>query len=361
MAQTSRGALQTLINSTIYTNVTNDITGDEVNDVCTDLNDSGVNWVTDVETTLSNSNTKVPTSAAVLANKPVSTVSLATFNALVAGNNLKTGSAYIVQAAYTDPVWSYSWTVLVIAASGNTIELFAWAYAPTFVNEFVSVNTNADFSSWVFLETKGTLMAIDATQADNYNTSALTVFAPNTRVMINMTDVLGSSTNFEGIVWRTGDTISPIAKKYTQTELCGEFYFCDFANDVAYPSSPFNLGTTVSSANILAGGEFPLLAAPPAGYYWTVLAAQFKYNYGTTTYTGGAVIAIKADTATLQICDTASGLSSTQSVIGQFRFISPAIDDVQFVAADDLVLDVTAGAAGDGDVDVKVTVQLVAL
>jgi hypothetical protein len=117
----------------------------------------------------------------------------------------------------------------------------------------------------------------------------------------------------------------------------------------------------VSSANILAGGEFPLLAAPPAGYYWTVLAAQFKYNYGTTTYTGGAVIAIKADTATLQICDTASGLSSTQSVIGQFRFTSPAIDDTQFVAADDLVLDVTAGAAGDGDVDVYVTVQLVAL
>jgi hypothetical protein len=361
MAQTSRGALQTLINSTIYTNVTNDITGDEVNDVCTDLNDSAVNWVTDVETTLSNSNTKIPTSAAVLANKPISTVSLATFAALVAGNNLKTGSAYIVQAAYTDPVWSYSWTVLVIAASGNTVELFAWAYAPTFVNEFVSVNTNADFSSWVFLETKGQLMEIDAAQADNYNTLSLTVFAQNMRVIINMDNYDGNAIKLEGILYRN-DIISDAAKIFFDASmLVGSFYYCDFANNIAYPSSPFNISKTVLSADILAGGEFPLLPAPPAGCYWTVLAAQFVYNYGTTTYTGGPVIAIKADTATLQICDTANGLSSTQFVIGQFRFTSPAIDDVQFVAADPLVIDVTSGAAGDGVVDVNVTVQLVAL
>ena len=204
-------------------------------------------------------------------------------------------------------------------------------------------------------------MAIDATQADNYNTSALTVFAPNMRVIINMDDYNASPIRLEGIVWRTNDQISPIAKIYTDGDFVGSFYYCDFANNIAYPSSPFNISANVSSADILAGGEFPLIPAAPAGYYWTVLAAQFKYNYGTTTYTGGAVIAIKADTATLQICDTASGLSSTQSVIGQFRFTSPAIDDVQFVAADDLVLDVTAGAAGDGDVDVRVTVQLVAL
>lgn len=65
MTQISRAALQTLINSTIYTNVTNDISGDDVNDVCTDINDSSVNWVTDVENTLTNTSTKVPTSAAI--------------------------------------------------------------------------------------------------------------------------------------------------------------------------------------------------------------------------------------------------------------------------------------------------------
>lgn len=67
MTQISRAALQTLINSTIYTNLTNDITGDDVNDVCTDINDSSVNWVTDVENTLTNTSTKVPTSAAIAA------------------------------------------------------------------------------------------------------------------------------------------------------------------------------------------------------------------------------------------------------------------------------------------------------
>lgn len=361
MAQISRGALQTLINSTIYTNVTNDITGDEVNDVCTDLNDSAVNWVTDVETTLSNSNTKVPTSAAVLANKPISTVSLATFTALVAGNNLKTGSAYIVQAAYTDPVWSYSWTVLVIAASGNTVEPFAWAYAPIFVNEFVSVNTNADFSSWVFLETKGTQMQLDAAKADNYNTLALTVLAPSIRVILYIDDFQGAPINLIGSVWRTGDAISPIAHQYTENSLVGSFYFCDFANNVAFPSSPINVGGTVSSADILAGGDFPFLPAAPAGYYWTVLAAQFKYNYGTTTYTGSPVIAIRADTGSYAICDTGNTLGSTGTIYGQFRFVGAAANQTQFVDGDPLVFEVAAGATGDGDVDIRATVQLVTL
>ena len=359
MAQTSRGALQTLINSTIYTNVTNDITGDEVNDVCTDLNDSAVNWVTDVETTLSNSNTKVPTSAAVLAQKPITTVSLATWNALVAGNNLKTGSAYIVQTAWTDPIWSYSWTFLVIAASGNTIEPYAWAYAPVFVLEFVPMSVTADFSLPVFLETKGVQMQLDATQADAYNTAGNVVIAPNTRVIINMNDVLGSPINMEGVVWRTGDAISTTAKKYTDGNFCGEFYFCDFANNIAYPSSPFNVGANVSSANILAGGDFPFLPAAPAGYYWTILAAQFEYNYGTITYTGSPVIAIKANTGSYAICDTGNTLGSTATIFGQFRFVGAAANQTQFVTGDTLVFDVSAGGAGDGDVDVKATVRLV--
>ena len=277
MTQISRAALQTLINSTIYTNLTNDITGDDVNDVCTDINDSSVNWVTDVENTLTNSSTKVPTSAAVWANKPIISVNNSTWNSLVTSNQLRVGYAYLVDTGYNDPIWSYSWTALVIAASGNTIHPISWAVSQGFVNEFVKINTVADFNSWQFLETCGQNMTLSAAQASAYNIAASSTIAGNTRVIVSITDYLGNTRYIETTTRPAGDGI--VANGSNQ----GVFYVLNFASDLALPVNSFNAEVSLSAAELASGNPKEILPAV-AGHFWSVLDCQVKVNWNTTGF-----------------------------------------------------------------------------
>lgn len=352
MTQISRAALQTLINSTIYTNVTNDITGDDVNDVCTDINDSAVNWVTDVENTLTNSSTKIPTSAAVWANKPIISVNNSTWNSLVTSNQLRVGYAYLVDTGYNDPIWSYSWTALVIAASGNTIHPISWAISQGFVNEFVKINTVADFNSWQFLETCGQNMTLSAAQASAYNIAASSTIAGNTRVIVSITDYLGNPRYVETTTRPAGDGI--VGNGSSQ----GVFYAMNFAGDLAVPMTPITVKQSLTSADLLAGGDFQLLPSVN-NYFWTVHNAQFFYTFNTAAYTGLG-LKVRVDTATRELMKSKTTFnSSTTDSTGQFEFVDDTADATQYVTNDELMLEVVAGTGGDGTMDVYVTAQLV--
>lgn len=352
MTQISRAALQTLINSTIYTNLTNDITGDDVNDVCTDINDSSVNWVTDVENTLTNTSTKIPTSAAVWANKPIISVNNSTWNSLVTSNQLRVGYAYLVDTGYNDPIWSYSWTALVIAASGNTIHPISWAISQGFVNEFVKINTVADFNSWQFLETCGQNMTLSAAQASAYNIAANSTIAGNTRVFVSITDYLGNTREVETTTNLAGDGI------ITQGSSQGVFYAMNFASDLAVPMTPITVKKSLTSANLLAGGDFQLLPRVN-NYFWTVNNAQFFYTFDSSAYTGlGLKVRVDSATREIMISKTTFNLSTTDST-GQFEFVTDIADETQYVTNDELMLEVVAGTGGDGTMDVYVTAMLV--
>jgi len=358
----NRAALTALIAANIADNTSEAITPALHRAVENALNDSNVNWIDDVKTTLNNSNNEVPTSAAVLGNKPIKRVlTLADWNNLISSSGLVAGYAYLVNTEYTDPIWAYEWTAFMIAASANTIEPIAFAYAPSFVPEFVRINTNEDFSSWMFLETCGLNMYLTAAQANQYNIDGNSVIAPFARIIVEM----GSTTRYETIIWRTGTSISPIGKSFTDGAGLGNFVFLDYANDVEYTLNPFVTTKLITEVDFQTGGQFTILPAPPLGYFWLVIDASAKVNFNTNGFDPASnEIYIKNDTAAIPVWE----LLQLDTVVAGFvisrgNLIMNAQPQDNYIEATALVADIptAAGVTYDGDVVLYVTAQLTPL
>lgn len=320
MPQTNRTTLQALIDATIYTNNTNDITGDEVNQVCTDLNDSNVNWVADVETTLTNSNTKVPTSAAVLANRPIIIiVDAATFNALRTSSQLRIGYTYIIASGFTDAIWGYVWGVMCYATGTSTISDNGWAARATTtpVGPWVSITIpNNDLTDIVFNECVGADMVLTAAQADTYNTNGMPLIRANTPVFVEVTELIGNAVAlFSTKLTQNGGAINDTgfyADAGGSLESKASSYLLDFANDLAIPRGPIY---TLVSIDPLVATPVDVLPAPPGPYAWDVTSAMVHYQYNTSGYDADVEPYLQLNTATQKMWeDTAASSTFTNEV-----------------------------------------------
>jgi hypothetical protein len=360
MAQTSRTALQTLINSTIYTNVTNDITGDEVNDVCTDLNDSAVNWVTDIEQNMTNSANKVPSSAAVLANVPVKTVNLATWNSQVSGGQLRAGYCYIITKAKVDAIWGHEWSVFVVANSTSTIRPLVFAWIDITPNILVKVNANATFSTFQFLETLGSQMRMTTAQIATYNTNGVALIAADVDIITTPQDIFSAGLPIKTKTDNAGTFIELAGYAYAQNR--SPLYTIDTANDLALPTTAFNFNLLLSAGD-LAGGTAKEILPAIAGHYWSVLDCQAKVNWNTTGFDTTAKIEVSNETATSELYtfDNLDQLLAGSIILrGQNSGTGDVASGEQYIANTRLVAQcMNPPTAGDGTVGIYVTAQLV--
>ena len=368
MAQTSRTALQTLINSTIYTNVTNDITGDEVNDVCTDLNDSAVNWVTDIEQVLTNAANKVPSSAAVFNNAPIKTfLTNANYTTARNANQLRPYHWYLVTAAFADNIWGYAWGALVMATTNNTILKTGYAFiiqsSPTYIGQLIPIQMVDDTLNWgngIYLgNANDEKMVLSSADAASYNTAGVKRFMGDTSVIVEVTDIFGNVIPLRCKVDNAGTSIQNIG--YSNDAVAGA-YEIDFVNDLAWPLGTVNAKLTLTSTELIAGGSYVLInASPPANYFWSILSASYQYEHGTTAYTGGLQVGVNAtgigSVAYITNADFASATSNYIAIMTE----NNDIEDInQYDIGSKVNAEVvTVGVGGDGDITVYVTAQLV--
>jgi len=363
MAQQTRTTIQTQIDADIYTNTNNEITGDDVNTSLTNLNDSAVNWLSDVESVVNNDPTKVPNSAAVYAAlSGVNVVTRAAFDALVAGSSLKVNYWYLVRGAFTDNIWSYGWDALVLADSTNTIRDKAFGYPRIGAVQscpWVPLLVNIDFTSNVICNCDDVNFNLNGAIITTYTPGGVLTFADNITVNIEADAIDGTA----AIVKCTTKGNAPHELGYVTTESYNGNYsmgacVVNFAIDRLIPTAPVTAYLQLSAADLAAGGMFDLLPKLPTGWYWSPLSGQYQYVHQTTAYTGLRLL-IKCENGTRQIMQSRVFDGATQSWVGSFAFVDDLVDTNQFLTADKLVCDVVAGTGGDAVVDVWVTAQAV--
>jgi hypothetical protein len=215
----------------------------------------------------------------------------------------------------------------------------------------------------VFNECVGDMMKITAAQADAYNTASPTVkcFRENMPVIVRVFDaVKGDNVSYQVFTNNLGTLIQNYgtALNYTNYNTTNSYYL-DYANDKAYPYSPINVKKDLTSANLIAGGNFQILPAVK-DHYWTVLNAQYKYTFNTTEYTGGLKLTIENSTSSIGIVETkATFAAANTDSFGQFSIIVDSINQDQYIDNSPLDVNVIAGTGGDGTITVLVTAQLV--
>jgi hypothetical protein len=328
MAQQTRTAIQTQIDADIYTNTNNEITGDEVNTSLTNLNDSAVNWLSDVESVVNNDPTKVPNSAAVYAalagvgSAPVITVTKAAFDALVLANDLRAGYWYLVTGAVSaDPIWASEWDALVLADTVSSVHAESYLRSVSLQTSWIRIYTDTAFSALLLFETDRRQMVLDATQANTFAPSAAFGFIPSIDIIVSMPDVWGQSRRFVCRLSDDGSTVNNVAvseKPLNTLSTNVNNFVLDFANNIAIPTGDISFRLSLSSANILAGGQhaIPELPAPPMGYYWKVLDADLRYTFNTTPYSNCEIQIISDGAPTdpmLTISDVVMAAMTTDS------------------------------------------------
>lgn len=124
---------------------------------------------------------------------------------------------------------------------------------------------------------------------------------------------------------------------------------------------PITVKVSLSSAEILALDATPktLIAAQGAGTFIRLHAVTMKLNYGTTTYTGGALRVKYTSGGSFVI--TNSSYTNSSSII-----FNPALATTQIFTTsaenDSLVMDAASTVSvGDGTLDVYLTYSVISL
>lgn len=126
-------------------------------------------------------------------------------------------------------------------------------------------------------------------------------------------------------------------------------------------SGVFTVKASLSSAEILALDATPktLIAAQGAGTFIRLHAVTMKLNYGTTTYTGGALRVKYTSGGSFVIIN--SSYTNSSSII-----FNPALATTQIFTTsaenDSLVMDAASTVSvGDGTLDVYLTYSVISL
>lgn len=126
-------------------------------------------------------------------------------------------------------------------------------------------------------------------------------------------------------------------------------------------SGVFTVKVSLTSANILALDATPitLIAAQGAGTFTRLLNVTMKLNYGTTTYTGGALRIYYSSGGSFIVSN--SSYTNSSSII-----FNPALGSTQIFLTsaenDDLIIDAaSAVSVGDGTLDIYLTYCTISL
>jgi hypothetical protein len=364
MSQQTRTTIQTQIDADIYTNTNNEITGDEVNTSLTNLNESAVNWLSDVESVVNNDPTKVPNSAAVYAvlpGNPVITLSKVAFDALVASNGLRTGYWYVVTGAYTDGLWSYVWDMLGICISNNSLD-----YARTFWRSTTAgtqwLRGAFDYATdtLIFAEVDYESMTIDTTQAAAYDGTGTTAFKGGIEIVVITNDIYGNAqryfckTNSDGTaILNTGRLDSAYVSGMTSPIN----HVLLFADDTAVPVDPVTVKVSLASGDLTTGtslGDYDALPRLPSGWLWDGILARYSYVFNSAAYTGLSLF-IKSETAALQMFQTKTLDGVTGNYIGRFDEVEDIVNSNQYAPNKKLIIQVNSGTGGNGSINVYIT------
>jgi hypothetical protein len=364
MSQQTRTTIQTQIDADIYTNTNNEITGDEVNTSLTNLNESAVNWLSDVESVVNNDPTKVPNSAAVYAvlpGNPVITLSKVAFDALVASNGLRTGYWYLVTSAVDpDPVWSVEWDALVIAETTNTIRAQCFLKAPFYDTEWLKAKTDTDFTNVVLCDTNKQLFTMTATQAASYDGTGGFALGGGVDVVVITNDIYGNAqryfckTNSDGTaILNTGRLDSAYVSGMTSPIN----HVLLFADDTAVPVDPVTVKVSLASGDLTTGtslGDYDALPRLPSGWLWDGILARYSYVFNSAAYTGLSLF-IKSETAALQMFQTKTLDGVTGNYIGRFDEVEDNVNSNQYAPNKKLIIQVNSGTGGNGSINVYIT------